>query len=145
MWNISCITVTISRFRIECVASAAALHTNTCIWTNRIITSLWVQTLMIIDLAFVDICDLLISMAWVLSIVHMITHYSTYAILVQSKNPTDFNRILYDENNSLTNTCVQHFVHYKARSTVASIRARCVYTILITITWILINAALIDI
>lgn len=46
-----------SRFGIQSVAGAATLQPNACVRTDCVVTSLGFQAIVIVDLAFVDICD----------------------------------------------------------------------------------------
>lgn len=55
--EISTHTITIARFCIQCVSSSTALQTNASVATNSVITSLCVQAIVIINLAFIYIFE----------------------------------------------------------------------------------------
>lgn len=50
-------TVAMSCFGIQCVTGATALESNACVRSNGIIAALRFRTIVIIYLAFVDVCN----------------------------------------------------------------------------------------
>lgn len=49
------ITITMTRSSIQCVTRTTTLQSNACVGTDCVVTSLCLQTIMIIDLAFIDV------------------------------------------------------------------------------------------